>query len=126
MSKLTIVGMKYYPGAHEAIIKASRRDAADQCLFLVADVSNKYDKDAVMLHNGVQKLGHIAANECGAVRRFLEKESLDRGQDAVLVVHVSPNLSDNFAWSTSFNVKVVGIVYERFARKFAATINKGK
>ena len=114
--------MKYYTGAHERIIEASRRAPENQCLFLVPDVNNKFDKDAVMLHDGVQKLGHIAAEECAAVRRFLEKEALSRGQDAVLVAYVPPIKSDSFQWSTSFNVKVVGIVYERIARKFAPTI----
>lgn len=116
--------MKYYTNAHERIIEASRREPKDQCLFLVPDVNNKFDKDAVMLHDGVQKLGHVAAAECGAVRRYLEKEALARGQDAVLVVYVPPIKSDNFQWSTSFNVKAVGIVYERIARKFAPTIVK--
>lgn len=114
--------MRYYKGAHERIIEASRRAPENQCLFLVPDVNNKFDKDAVMLHDGISKLGHIAATECGPVRRFLEKEALARGQDAVLVVHVPPIKSDNFSWSTSFNVKVVGIVYERIARKFAQSI----
>lgn len=116
--------MKYYKGAHGRIIEASRRAPEDQCLFLVSDVHNQFDKNAVMLHDGVQKLGHIAAEECGAIRKLLEKESLDRGQDAVLVVHVPPIKSDSFNWDTSFNVKVVGIVYERIARKFAQSINK--
>jgi hypothetical protein len=116
--------MKYYKGAHDRIIEASRRAPEDQCLFLVPDVNNKFDKDAVMLHDGVAKLGHIAAGECAEVKRFLEKERLTRGQDAVLVVHVPPIKSDSFNWSTSFNVKVVGIVYERIARKFAQSILK--
>lgn len=118
--------MKYYKGAHDRIIEASRRAPKDQCLFLVPDVNNKFDQDAVMLHDGVHKLGHIAAHECAAVRKFLDKEALDQGQDAVLVVTVPPITNDSFNWSTSFNVKVVGIVYERIARKFAPTIvNKG-
>ncbi len=116
--------MKYYKGAHDRIIEASRRAPENQCLFLVPDVNSAYDKNAVMLHDGVQKLGHIAATECVEVRKFLDKESLARGQDAVLVVHVPPIKNDSFNWSTSFNVKVVGIVYERIARKYAQLINK--
>ena len=116
--------MRHYTNAHDRIIEASRRAPENQCLFLVPDVNNKFDKSAVMLHDGVQKLGHIAATECIEVKKFLEKESLERGQDAVLVVYVPPIKSDNFNWSTSFNVKVVGIVYERAARKYAQSILK--
>jgi hypothetical protein len=118
--------MKYYPSAHDRIIESSRRAPEDQCLFLVPDVGNKFDANAVMLHDGVQKLGHVAAGECAAVKKFLDAESLEQGQDVVLVVHVPPIKSDNFNWSTSFNVKVVGMVYERVARKYAQSINKEK
>lgn len=116
--------MRHYKDAHERIIEASRRPPEEQCLFLVPDVGNKFDKNAVMLHDGVRRLGHIAANECAEVKRLLDKEALERGQDAVLVVNIPPIKTDNFIWSTSFNVKVVGIVYERIARKFAPTIVK--
>lgn len=116
--------MKYYNGAYERIIEASRRAPEDQCLFLVHDVGNKFDKDAIMLHDGVSKLGHIAASECGAVRAFLSKEGQLRGQDVVLVAYVPTIKNDSFSWSTSFSVKAVGLINERVARKFAATISK--
>lgn len=116
--------MKYYTDAHDRIIEASNREASDQCLFLVADVHNQYDKAAVMLHNGVQKLGHVAASECDAVRRYLTRESEAHGQDVVLVVHVPAIKDDSFLWDTSFKVKAVGVVHERVARKFAASILK--
>lgn len=115
--------MKYYKNAFDRIIEASQRAPEDQCLFLVADVNNKFDKNAVMLHNGVQKLGHISASECGVVKRFLSDEALERGQDVVLVVSMLP-ANDTFHWNSSFTVKVVGLVNERVARKYAATISK--
>jgi hypothetical protein len=87
-------------------------------------VNNKFDKDAVMLHNGLNKLGYVAANQAPEVRKYLNEEAVTRGQDAVLVVSIGLIETDLGTWSSSFTVKAVGIVYERIARKYAADLLK--
>jgi hypothetical protein len=119
---VTIVGMKHYADAFDKIIEISKRDRPDQCLFLVPDINNKFDKNAVMLHNGVSKLGHVVLAEAIEIRKILADQVLKFGQDVVLVVSIPP-MTENFRWSSSLSVRVVGVVYERFARKYAATIN---
>lgn len=115
--------MKYYKNAQQLIIEASHRDANEQCLFLVSDVGNKFDSHAVMLHNGRQKLGHVSSAECSEIRKFLDEESKKQGRDVVLIVHVNPLHRDGFYWQSSFNVSAVGIVYERYARKYSNRIS---
>jgi hypothetical protein len=127
LAKVTIVGMKYYERnqAFDRIVEASTRRTVDQLLFLVQDVNNPFDKDAVMLHDGVKKLGHVAAPEASAIKKFLDEIGIERNQNHVIVVSMQPIASkDAFKWSTSFNVQGIGMIYERIARKYAQTINK--
>lgn len=127
LASLTIVGMRYYPQAHEKIVAASLRPADEQLLFLVADINNPHDKNAVALHDGRVKLGHVIAQSAGMVKRELDKLSAEHGQDQVLVVQVAPiKDAGDFAWSTSLNIKVVGYVYERIARKLARAVPENR
>jgi hypothetical protein len=114
--------MKHYKDFFDKIIEISMRDRPDQGLFLVADIYNKFDTNAVMLHNGVSKLGSVNAQAAPAIRKIIDDETAKRGQDVVLVVSVPP-LPASTHWSSSLTVAVVGVVYERIARKFAQTIN---
>lgn len=89
-------------------------------MFLVPDVGNRFDKNAVMLHDGRAKLGYVAAKEVLEVKRVLDELSSTVGQDQVLVIEIQPIANErDFSWSSSFNVKVIGAVYERIARKCA-------
>jgi hypothetical protein len=120
LAKITIVGMRHHGAAFDKIIAASKRPAKDQCLFLVADVNNKFDANAVMLHNGKVKLGYVAAAEAARVKAVLDDLSKASGQDHVLVVkHAEVRRPGDFSWCTATNVTAVGHVYERIARKFA-------
>lgn len=115
--------MRHHSGSFDLISSASRRPLTDQCLFLVPDVHNKFDKNAVMLHNGSNKLAYVAAQEAIEVRKVLQEEADARGHDVVLVVTTTPIKEDGaFKWATSFNVKVIGVVYERVARKYGAKL----
>ena len=112
--------MRHHAGSFDKLIAASKLAARDQCLFLVPDVSNKFDANAVMLHDGKVKLGYVAAGEALGVKKILDKLTKERGQDQVIVVTVPPvKREGDFAWSTSITVKGVGFVYERVARKHA-------
>lgn len=126
LEKVTIVGMKYYEGnqAFDRITESSQRPVEDQLLFLVQDVHNKFDKNAVMLHDGSRKLGHVVQAEAIAIRALLDRVGSERGQDQVIIVTLPKILNkDAFKWSSSFNVKGIGMVYERIARKHAQNIN---
>jgi hypothetical protein len=119
--------MKHYEcnKAFDRIIEASAFEPEDQLLFLVPDVHNKHDENAVMLHDGVRKLGHVAAREAYEIRKYLEKEAVEQSQDQVIVVSIRPiNDPGAFKWSTSVNVTGIGIVYERIARKYAQAVNR--
>lgn len=112
--------MRHHKDSFDKIIAASKRPVKDQCLFLVPDVGNKFDSNAVMLHDGKVKLGYVAAGEAAKVKAILTQLAAEHGQDQVIVVTV-PRVKNegDFSWSTSINVKAVGYVYERVARKHA-------
>lgn len=120
MANVTIVGMKYHTGSFDEIIAASKRKPKDQRLFLVRDVHNKFDENAVMLHNGQKKLGYVSAVEAKAIRKILDELTVQEGLDQVLVVKMSAVRNEgDFSWVSSFTVFPIGHVYERIARKFA-------
>lgn len=111
--------MRFYEGAHEYLFKALKLRSYQQCVYLVPEVDNKYDSNAVMLHNGKQKLGSVSATEAPAIKRLLESY----GKNNVLICSYATGWDMNFesfkrlgsisVWSTE-------IVNERLARKFAA------
>lgn len=119
--------MRHYDYAIEKIVRASLKPDRDQCLFLVLDVGNRFDKNAVMLHNGNGKLGHVSAKQATEISDIIRRETASAGQDQVLVVRVSPiESAGSFGYSTSLNVEAVGFIYERIARKFAKGELNGK
>lgn len=118
--------MKYYEHnrAFDRIVAASNMPDEDQLLFLVPDEGNKFDTNAVSLHDGVRKLGHVSAREAPMIRKFIDRLSREKGQDQVLVVKARQIANkDSFKWSTSFNVSCIGVVYERIARKHAEQVH---
>jgi hypothetical protein len=118
--------MRFYTGAHDYLHKAGKMsDAFDQCLYLVPEQSNKYDSNAVMLHNGKQKLGSVEANDAAKVRHLLDKWKNENcggiaGED-VIVVKCDPMYIDpqTFAFKGSIKVRGMYRVNERLARKFS-------
>ena len=108
--------MRYYEGSHEYLKDASTRLGCWQRLFLVRDVNNQYDKNAVALHNGATRLGHITRDQAGAVAKVLDEMAKDLGSDAVIVVQTMGTI-DN--WVTSVRLKPIAYSPERPARKFA-------
>lgn len=112
--------MRHHTGSFDKIIAASKRPVHDQRLFLVPDINNPFDKNAVMLHDGKVKLGYVAATEAAKVKAIIDDLSKAGGQDHVIVVkHAPVKREGDFSWSTSISVTAVGHVYERIARKLA-------
>lgn len=117
--------MRFHDGSFESLARAAKvREAKAQCLFLVADVNNPKDENAVMLHDGVRKLGYVAATQAPAVKAILEGWKRESGNDEVAVVtfgeYVSTTATPRYFQQLG-NIKMRGVyrVNERFARKFA-------
>jgi hypothetical protein len=124
LDAVTIVGTKYCAGGFDYLIKASRvREPEEQCLFLVLDTKS----DDVLLHNGKQRLGTVAAIHVKAVRETLKKLAVSEGADHVIVCKlnfIADSSSHMFKQNSSFNVVPVFSVYERLARKFSNKYRK--
>lgn len=121
LSKVTVVGVKE---AFSRLVQVSNQPLGEQQLYLVADTNNRLDPDAVMLHDGVNKLGRVVTKDACVIREFLDNASLDRGQDQVIVVSLAPlvlpeGVNGRSVWASSVCVAGLGLVYERVARKHA-------
>lgn len=121
--------MRFYPGAHSYLHKASqRRDTLDQCLYLVAEVDNKYDVNAVMLHNGKMKLGSVNATDTAKIKRLLNEwhqQNAKAGEDVIVcrcdAIYIDPQ---TFGFKGSVQVHGMHRVNERLARKFSDKYRK--
>jgi len=117
--------MRFYNGAHDYIHRASKLDVFDQCLYLVPEQDNKYDTNAVMLHNGKMKLGSVEASDAARVKRLLQEWKDQNGGgitgEDVIVVRCDPLYVDPQTFEFKGSVKVRGMyrVNERLARKFS-------
>lgn len=121
LARVTVTGFSKYDAdsqVFERLRAASRRPAEEQLLFLVADVRNKLNSDAVMLHDGVKKLGNVVASQAPAIRKLLDDAAVEHGQDQVIVMYLG-DLGDQHNWS-SLTLQGIGMIYERIARKYAA------
>lgn len=112
----TIVGMRFYD-SFDRITEMSGQRVEDQRFFLVREPTNKFDKNAVMLHDGVKKLGHVAAQEAIQISKIINELISIHGEERVLIATTKLKNTD-FLWSSSFSVEIIGHVYERHARKF--------
>lgn len=117
--------MRFYAGAHEYLHRASKLDVFDQCLYLVPELDNKYDVNAVMLHNGKKKLGSVEANDAARVKRLIQQWKNENGggitgEDVVVVrcdrIMIDPQ---TFEFKGSIVVRGMYRVNERLARKFS-------
>jgi hypothetical protein len=125
LSSVTIVGMRFYAGAHEYLHKAGQhQDVFDQCLFFVPVVDNMFDVNSVMLHNGKKKLGSVEAKDAARIKRLLDEWRIENPThiEDVIVVRMdylhNQGLAD-FKYRGSITVRGMYRINERFARKFA-------
>lgn len=115
--------MRFYQGAHDYLL--SQRwvaDYEDKRLFLVPEVNNQYDSNAIMLHNGKQKLGSVSAEDASKLRLLFEKN-----KDRVLVCNMdSFSGYDKSQFSRLASIKVYPKQWadERPARKYADQLSK--
>ena len=120
---VTIVGMRFYQGAHDYLL-AQRwvSEYEDKRLFLVPEVNNRYDTNAIMLHNGKQKLGSVSAEDAARLRPLF-----DANKDQVLVCNMdSFSGYDKSQFSRLASIKVYPKQWadERPARKYADLLSK--
>ncbi len=123
--------MRFYPGAFEYLVKASRRIMCDQCLYLVPEVDNNHDVNAVMLHNGEQKLGSVSADAAPELKNLLKlwktsEIGKEYNTDDVIVCSLQADsvgygAGDMLNFMNRGSIIVVGEyrVNERLARKFS-------
>lgn len=117
------MGFKYYSGAADVIKESMTRKGCHQRLFLVRDINNPYDKEAVALHTGTKKLGHLAAavaNGKNGVFSILKQLSDELGSEAIIAVE----LKKYNTWDTFAYVKPIAYAPERPARKFAEALEQ--
>ena len=129
LSEVKVVGLKYYPTAFDSLKRAgSIRETAERCLFLVAEEDNPHDPNAVMLHDGKNKLGSVSRDDAQDVRNLLAKWKKERGYDEVVVVTIpwmGPQAMSQLRYDGFIKVQGIYRVNERLARKFADMYYKG-
>lgn len=103
-------------------------------LFLVPELNNSYDINAVMLSNGERKLGYVSASEAPILRKIFERWRNEKNFDEVIVVEPIYNpcavvYDDDYCLLAetrrfkdlrSIKFRAVHRINERLARKFAS------
>jgi len=120
--------MRFYKGAFDYLLKASQyKDVFDQHLYLVAEADNEHDVNAVMLHNGRQKLGTATATEAPALKRLMTGWKTGSRDDNVVVCQfdrITPMEKADFPFKGSILVHGKYRINERLARKYADKFRK--
>lgn len=115
--------MRFYDGAHKYLYDVSRKDVHDQCLYLVPEFDNKHDMNAVMLHNGQQKIGSVSANDAAKIKRLMLEWKADNGPagEDVIVCKCDVIYGPSYDFDHKGSVTVRGMyrVNERLARKYS-------
>lgn len=120
---LTIVGIQYSQGFSSLYRASQAKEKLERFLFLIPDVANKHDRNAVMIHDGKRKLGYVAAVQAPRVRALFDRWKVEDGFDSVIVCDIGwmSNVTYEFLKKSS-TTEVTGLarVHERAARKYAA------
>jgi hypothetical protein len=123
LETVKVVGMRYYSGAHQFLWNINNTSVPeDRCLFLVADVANTHDKNAVMLHNGKQKLGNVRREDAPRIKNLLDKWKQESGYEMVIAVNYLHHRGNTFAeFTAKLDMAFRGLfkINERTARKFS-------
>lgn len=93
---------------------------AKHCLYLVPDIGNKHDSNAIMISDGNKCLGHVTRAEAAILKRKVFKDTSD-------VICVYPkDASTDTRTGMLMSMKVGGFckVNERLARKYAVELGK--
>ena len=120
--------MRFYKDAFDYLLKAAeKKDVFDQHLYLVVEADNKHDVNAVMLHNGRQKLGTTVATEAPLLKRLMTNWKTGSRDDSVVVCNIDRiyiNKKVDFPFRGSIIVHGKHRVNERLARKYADKFRK--
>ena len=117
--------MRFYKGAHEYLHTVSQlRNTFDQCLYLVPEMDNKHDVNAVMLHNGKKKLASVNATDSAKIKAMLARWKDENGggrNEDVIVCRIPDKYMDAKSYCQLGSIQVYGMqrVNERLARKFS-------
>lgn len=109
---------------------AKETDCSKQCLYLVADIKNAHDVNAVMLSDGKRKLGSVAGTEALEIRDMLDDWLCEVGTDDVITVCIDANFKLNSRYpgtergGSVIRVTGFGRINERIARKFSDKFRK--
>lgn len=102
--------------AESTLTAVSRKHSLEQHLFLIGDTRRPGE---LFLHNGSKTLGRVLPrwNNGTALCDALNRLSNLEGRDQALVVSVG-TLFKEYAFPATFEVQVLGFIYERIARKY--------
>lgn len=113
--------MRFYEESYDRLIAQSKNAAISQRLFLVQEVNNEHDQNAIMLHDGERKIASVTADQARAIKKIL------LNTNDVIVCNIGYISSKaEFKKMLSYTVKGMYIVNERLARKFADQEIKGE
>lgn len=123
---VTVVGMRFYPTSIESLQRAALiQEPEAKLLFLVGEVDNEYDINAVMLHDGKNKIASVCSEDARSVRAMLQQWRDKTGVDNVIVCsfnkYAAAHEMKNYM---SIKLKCHYRVDERLARKFAGEEHK--
>jgi hypothetical protein len=115
--------------AHELIEQATE-DGLDNdvdLLYLVPEPSNKYSKNALMIHTGIHKLGYVSENDARIVKAFFDFLMSKKNTDEVYVATVRCFTPINkIRYSSALKFDITGVINERSARYAAKRLKKLK
>jgi hypothetical protein len=131
ITSITVVGMRFHQGSLSYIDNIRKKPTFNQRLFLLPDLKNTHDANAMMLHNGDKILGYVSAKEAGALKIILDDMHYANGGKQHVVVctfddsmniHLPRKLQENGMYY--IRLQPLYISEERKARKAAEQLKE--
>lgn len=118
--------MRFYDGSYDTLVKA-HKSPKKLPLFLLPQVGNPHDKNAIMLSDGSKKLASVLATEAESIKNTFGKWTHESGVPEVMVVEFAKDYSDvikhgDFPRQGVLHLRCVGRVNERIARKYIESL----
>jgi len=145
VTPIAIVGMRFHAGARDALIEISQKtwngnQQSQHHLFLLPDLNNEHDENAICLHNGKQILGFVPRQQSSLelndwelnayyIKRHLQEVSAFLGYHAVMCVRMPLRIQKSeeglFKRRNFLKVDCYGYIDERIARKYLQSVIEG-